>query len=160
MASRGAMAARQGIATQRLQTAMGRLSEKYDVPLPPPNAYPYRQPELKAAALSERLAAFLEKMLGDDPAEYGHADRERTSPDDPSRATDGKVENKPDAFEPQGVEADHDGGTEDEPTFGGHPLSAFEGKSDEDVLAMDGVGEATLKKVKSAQRKAARRQQQ
>lgn len=157
MASKGAIGARQGAAAQRVHAAMVRLSEKNDVPVPPAVGFPYRQPELRTAADMGRVAAFLEKMLGEDPPEY-EQNRERTSPDDPSRATDGKVESRPDAFEP--AEPDRDGGTEDEPTFGGHPLSEFEGKSDEDILKMEHVGEATLRKVKAAQRKAAKKQQQ
>jgi hypothetical protein len=135
MASRGAIAARAGLARDRLQAAMARLSQEHDVPLPPGNAFPYRQPELKVAADTERAAAFLEKMLGDDPPEYQVAPEER-----PDQITEGT-----NAPAPEGD------GPAEEPQFHGHPLSYFDGKSDEEVLAVKGIGQATLDKIREAQ---------
>lgn len=45
----------------------------------------------------------------------------------------------------------------EEPAFAGRPLRFYDGKSDEDVLAVDGVGEATLKDIKAARRARDRR---
>lgn len=40
---------------------------------------------------------------------------------------------------------------EGEPEFGGHPLSFFDGLSDEEILGLPKIGEATLKKIREAQ---------
>lgn len=42
---------------------------------------------------------------------------------------------------------------EDEHTFAGRSLDAYDGMSDDDILDMDGVGEATLHRIKAAQKK-------
>ena len=42
---------------------------------------------------------------------------------------------------------------EPEPEFHGHKLSSFDNKTDDEILATPGVGDATLKEIKAAQRK-------
>ncbi len=68
MASKSAIIERQNAVRGRLQTAMQRLSERRGVPLPPPAAGGLRQPELRAAVEQERLATFLEALVGAIPA--------------------------------------------------------------------------------------------
>jgi hypothetical protein len=139
MASRGAIAARAGTAHARLQRAMARLSDQHGVELPPPSTFPYRQPELRVAADTERAAAFLEKLLGDEPAEY------RTERKDPGQVTD----------QPAEEAEDGSGDNADEPSFAGQPLSWYDDKSDEEILSSPDVrvGEVTLKKIRKAQAK-------
>lgn len=38
-----------------------------------------------------------------------------------------------------------------EPTFGGHPLSFFDGKTDADIIALPSIDKVTLKKIRDAQ---------
>lgn len=40
---------------------------------------------------------------------------------------------------------------EDEPEFHGKPLSFFDGKSDEQILKIEGIGPGTLDKIREAQ---------
>jgi hypothetical protein len=44
------------------------------------------------------------------------------------------------------------GDDDDEPTFADKPLSFFDGKSDEQILAVKGVGEHTLREIRAAQK--------
>ena len=126
MASRASIAARAGIARGRLTVAMERLSKRHGVPLPVVPPVHYRQPELRAVADLERLADFLEEVTG------------------------GKKKPEP-APEPD-REPDTDNADEgEEPTFHGYPLSEFDGKSDEQILEYDGIGAATLAKIREAQ---------
>jgi hypothetical protein len=41
---------------------------------------------------------------------------------------------------------------EEEPEFAGNPLSFYDGKSDEEIDALPGVGEKTLKDIRAAQK--------
>jgi hypothetical protein len=42
---------------------------------------------------------------------------------------------------------------EDEPEFHGKPLSFYDDLGDEEITAIDGIGEGTLEKIRAAQKK-------
>src|SRR5687767_7569459 len=70
MATKGAIAARQAVAHDRLGAALARLAEREGVEVPKhPAPFPYRQPELRAASKMEEYATLVETILGDEPAE-------------------------------------------------------------------------------------------
>jgi hypothetical protein len=147
MANRASIAARAAIAADRINRAIGVLAEREGKELPPPPSFPYRQPELRAAAEQERLADFLEDLAGiaqtpADPDEPGDAPSD--APPAPAAAPDAPSSETP-------ADADDEPGDGDEPTFGGHPLSFYEGMSDEEILALPRVGEATLNRIRAAQ---------
>jgi hypothetical protein len=64
MALLQAIAARQADVRDRIQAAIQLLSEKAGVPVPPPSQVNFRQPELRMVAELERVAAFLESLVG------------------------------------------------------------------------------------------------
>jgi hypothetical protein len=147
MATRASIAARLDTAFQRLQNTVGELAEKHGVPVPPPVAFPYRQPELRQAAELERLADFHDLLLG----------RKPTQPEGVNEQSGDEVDGP---VEPTGDESPGDsdeGDTPDEPLFHGKPLSFYDGKSDQEIIDIKGIGPKTLEEIRAAQKKAGRK---
>lgn len=167
MASRASIGARRGIATASIEQSIHSIAAglKLNVPADP-SPQVNRDPNLRGAAQQERIAAFLAlvadrvgKPVKEPEEPQGSADGATPppiNPDEPPHtqtiSPDPSIQAMRDAANAP-PESEGDGGTEDEPTFGGHPLSAFDGLDDDEILKMEHVGDATLKKVKAAQRK-------
>jgi hypothetical protein len=83
--------------------------------------------------------------------------RQRKAAEEMRKASDEAAKQQERAQQQQRTQQQHErtGGTDEQPTFGTaeHPLSYFDGKSDEEILNEDGIGPATLDKIRAAQRR-------
>lgn len=53
--------------------------------------------------------------------------------------------------DPADLKGDANGAPVEEPKFAGHPLHELAGKSDEDLLKIEGIGRATINKIREAE---------
>lgn len=98
---------------------------------------------------------------GDAPGDAGTGDAEPANQpgndDEPVEPAPVEAESAESVQEDDAKDDDGAGGTADEPTFHGHPLSHFDGMDDDAVLSVRGIGPASLKAIRKAQASAKRR---
>jgi hypothetical protein len=150
MASRSATAAKLGAANATIDENMHRIADALDLEVAPP-VQKVKDLAHGAAVNAERMASFLANVANavdpDGKSAKNVADKvavqNQVTPEPPS------VEERlrQQAEDAQTVDDDPD------PKIGGHKLSFYEGKSDEQILKLKGVGQATLDQIREAQAK-------
>lgn len=149
MASRSATAAKLGAANSSIDENMARIAHALDLQVgdPAPKA---KDPTHRAAMQAERVSVFLSHVAekvdpkGDalEAVAENLAVRNEVTPEPPPLS---------EMLQQQADEAQTIDEDDPDPKIGGHKLSFYEGKSDEQILRLKGVGEATLKQVREAQ---------
>lgn len=142
MASRAATAAKLGAANMTIDGSISRLAKALGL-IPPAPIGKAKDPIHRAAMEAERIAGFIAQVA------------DKVDPDgDAVDQVQNAVTPEPPAEGYAPPEVEEPAKQDDDPKIGPHKLSFYEGRSDEQILKLKGVGEATLREIREAQRKA------
>lgn len=143
MATRASIAARAQVAREGTEAAMQRIAAGLGVDVPPSaSGVIGKDPDMRALFATERTAAFLAivaEKVGAEPAEA-----EEPEPTEAPADTTAGSDADDVAEDAQGEDGDTD------PTLYEKPLSEWATMSDDDILAIDGIGPKRLSEIKAA----------
>lgn len=147
MATRASVAARQGAANASIDENMRRIAHALDLGEVSP-MQGKGDADIRNAIQSERTAAFLQRIAdtvdedGKSAKAVGAVKPNEVTPEPPAGGYPVEVQ-------PEG-EQDGDA-DDDDPKIAGHKLSFYEGRDDDAILKLKGVGPAALKQIREAQ---------